>query len=164
MFHEHDLRITSTWSDTLRVGNPVHSDLVNQYMSFRQEKQMKAGIVVKQTPPLLDSHFKEIITPIRTRMRYTSDTTERVILARGIVLYSGAFRTTKRGDKLSHTLIQRIFRLSNESELLFSFFGGKTMRDGADHFLAVTYDNRSLVICPVRSVEQCRSEQQQDGI
>ena len=28
------------------------------------------------------------------------------------------------------------------------------MRDGADHLLTITYDNQSLMICPVRAVEQ----------
>ena len=58
---------------------------------------------------------------MRTRMHYTSNTTERVILARDIALYAVAFRTTKRGDELSRTLIQRILRLPNESGLLVNF-------------------------------------------
>ena len=90
---------------------------------------------------------------MRTRMRCTFNTTERVFLARDIALYAVAFRTTKRGDILSRILIQRILRLPNESRLLFNFPWGKTMRDGADHILS-TYDNHSLAICPVRAVEQ----------
>ena len=76
MFYECDLGIISARNDTLRVGNAVRSDLVVQY-------QKKAGVLVKQAPALLDSHLKEIITPMRTRMHYTCNTTERVILARG---------------------------------------------------------------------------------
>ena len=154
MFYERDLGITSAWNDNLRVGNPVRSDLVVQYMTFTREEQKKAGVLVKQAPALLDSHLNEIITPMRTRMHCTSNTTERVILARDIALYAVAFRTTKRGDELSRTLIQRILRLPNESGLLFNFQWGKTMRDGADHLLTITYDNQSLAICPVRAVEQ----------
>ena len=74
-----------------------------------------------QAPAHLDSHLKEIITPMRTRMHYTSNTMERVILAWDIALYAVAFRTTKRGDKPSRTLIQRILRLPNESGILFNF-------------------------------------------
>ena len=81
-------------------------------MTFTREEQ-KAGVLVKQAPALLDSHLKEIITPMRTRMHYISNTTERVILARDIALYAVAFRTMKRGDELSRTLIQRILRLPN---------------------------------------------------
>ena len=44
MFNERDLGITSAWDDTLRVGNPVRSDLVVQYMTFTREKQ-KAGVL-----------------------------------------------------------------------------------------------------------------------
>ena len=82
-------------------------------MTFTREEQKKARVLVKQAPALLDSHLKEIITPMRTRVHYTSNTTERVILARDIALYAVAFRTTKRGDDLSRTLIQRILRLPN---------------------------------------------------
>ena len=60
MFYERDLGITSAWNDTLRVGNPVRSDPVVQYMTFTREEQKKAGVLVKQAPALLDSHPKEI--------------------------------------------------------------------------------------------------------
>ena len=110
MFYERDLDITSAWNDTQRVGNPVRSDLVVQYMAFTRE-QKNTGVLVKQAPALLDSHLMEIITPMRTRMHYTSNTTERVILAWDIALYAVAFPTTKRGDELSRTLIQHILRL-----------------------------------------------------
>ena len=153
MFYERDLGVTSAWNDTLRVGKHVRSNLVVQYVTFTREKQKKAGVLVKQAPAVLDSHFKEI-TPMRTRMHYTSNTTERVLLARDIVLYAVAFRTTKHGDELSRILIQRILRLPNESGPLFNFQWGKTMRDGADHLLINTYDNQSLTICPVRAIEQ----------
>ena len=112
-------------------------------------------MLVKQVPASLDSHLKETITPMRTRMDCTSNTTEKWILTRGKALYHVAFRTTKRGDELSRTLIQRILRLPNESELLFNFHWGNTMRDGADHLLAITYYNQWLAICLVRAVEQC---------
>ena len=96
IFYERDLGITSAWNDTLRVGNPVRSDLVVQYMTFTRE-QKNAGVLVKQVLALLDSHLKDIITPMRTRMLYTSNTTDRVILARDIALYAVAFRTTRVG-------------------------------------------------------------------
>ena len=66
-------------------------------MVFTRE-QKNTGVLVKQAPARLDSHLKDIITPMRTRTHYTSNTTERVILARDIALYAVAFRTTERGD------------------------------------------------------------------
>ena len=111
-------------------------------------------MLVKQVPAPLDSHLKEIITPMHTRMDCTSNTTERGILTRGIALYPVAFHTTKRGDELSRTLIHRILHLPNESEFLFNFHWGNTMRDGADHLLAITYYNQWLATCLVRTVEQ----------
>ena len=47
MFYERNLGITSAWNDTLRVGNPVRSDLVAQYMTFIREEQKEAGVLVK---------------------------------------------------------------------------------------------------------------------
>ena len=80
-------------------------------MTFIRE-QKNAGVLVKQVPALLDNHLKDI-TPMRTHTHYTSNTTERVILARGMVLYVVVFRTTNLGDELSQTLIQHIFNLPN---------------------------------------------------
>ena len=133
MFYERDLGITSAWNDTPRVGNPVRSDLVVQYIVFTRE-QKNAGVLVKQAPALLDSHLNEIITPMRTRLHYTSNTTEGVILARDIALYAVAFRTTNRGYKLSRTLIQPILRLPNESGLLSNFQWGRG-RPSSDHHI-----------------------------
>ena len=56
-------------------------------MAFAREEHKKAGVLIKHAPALLDSHLKEIITPMRTCMHCTSNTTERVILARDIALY-----------------------------------------------------------------------------
>ena len=83
-------------------------------MKFTREEQKKAGVLVKQAPVLLDSYLKELVTPMHT-------------LARDKALYAIAFRTTKRGDELSRTLIQRILRLPHESGLIFSFSVGEKL-------------------------------------
>ena len=86
--NERNLRNTSAWNDTLRVGDPVRSNLIVQYMTFSREEQKKAGVLVNQAPTLLDSHLKEIITPMRTQMHYTSNATVRAILARDTAIYA----------------------------------------------------------------------------
>ena len=103
MFYVRDLGITSAWNDTLRVGNPVRSDLVVQYMTFIREEQKKAGVLVKQAPARLDGHLKDIILQHHGEGNPSS----------GHSVYTVAFRTMKRGDELSRTLIQRILRLPN---------------------------------------------------
>ena len=40
--YERDLHITIDWSDALRIGNPIRSDLVTQYRTFTREQQKKA--------------------------------------------------------------------------------------------------------------------------
>ena len=90
MFYERDLGIKSAWNDTQRVSNAVRRDLVIQYMAFTRE-QKNAGVLVKQAPAHSDSHLKEVITPMRTRTHYTSNTTERVILARDTQLRFSRF-------------------------------------------------------------------------
>ena len=117
-----------------------------------------------QAPALLDSHHMGIITPMRTRMHCTSNTTERVILARDIMLCAVAFRTTKRWDELIRTLIQRILRLPNENGLLFNFQQGKSMRDEADHLLSIhTITSRWRYARFAHSNNTSRSKQQQGG-
>ena len=65
---EHDLGITTDWSDALRIGDPIRSDLVTQYMTFAREEQKKAGVVVKQAPVVLPSHLHTIVSPLRARL------------------------------------------------------------------------------------------------
>ena len=50
MVYERDLGLCSDWSETMRIGNPVRSNLVHKYMEFSREQQKKAGVVVKQAP------------------------------------------------------------------------------------------------------------------
>ena len=152
--YERDLGITTDWSDALRIGNPIRSDLVTQYMTFTREAQKKAGVAVKQAPAVLPSHLHTIVSPLRSRLQCTSDPYTRVVLARDLALFTVAFETTKRGDELSRTLIQRIFRLPNLSGFLFNFQWGKTMRDGADHLISVAYNHDCLATCPFTAVEQ----------
>ena len=109
--YERDLGITTDWSDALRIGNPIRSDLVAQYMTFTREEQKKAGVAVKQAPAVLPSHLNTIVSPLRATLQCTSDPYTRVVLARDLALFTMAFETTKRGDELSRTLIQRILRL-----------------------------------------------------
>ena len=122
--YERDLGITTDWSAALRVGNPIRSDLVTQYMAFIREEQKKAGVAVKQASAVLPSHFHTIVFPLRARLQCTSDPYTRVVLARDLALFTVAFETTKRGDELSRMLIQRILRLPNLSGFLFHFQWG----------------------------------------
>ena len=153
--YERDLGITTDWSDALWIGNPIRSDLVTQYMTFTREEQKKAGVAVKQAPAVLPSHLLHtIVSPLRARLQCTSDPYTRVVLARDLALFTVAFETTKRGDELSRTLIQRILRLPNLSGFPYNFQWGKTMRDGADHLISIAYNHDCLATCPVTAVEQ----------
>lgn len=158
MVYERLLGVASDGSDELKIGNPVRSDLVSQYMAFTREEQKKAGVAVKQAPVLLQSHLQQIVGPMRLQLQFTTDAFERAELARDIALFTVAFSTTKRGDELTRTRIQRILRLPNRCGLLFNFHWGKTMRNGADHLLTVGYDNSCLSTCPVLAVEQFVAE------
>ena len=149
MAYERDLRVTHDWNSTLRTGYPARSDLVTQYMAFVREAQKKA-----QAPALLHSHLAAIIAHMTLRTRCTQDPYDRIVLARDIALFTVAFSTLKRGDGVSRTLTQRILRLPNECGFLFNFQWGKTMRDGADHLMAVEYDTKRMTTCSIRAVEQ----------
>ena len=152
--YERDLGVAPAWCDQLRVGNPVRSDIVTQYMAFTRAEQKKAGVRVKQAPALLRSHLSAIVTPLQARLQGTVDKVEKLTLARNIALFTVAFGTTKRGDELTRTLTQRILRLPNHCGFLFNFQWGKTMRDGADHLLTIPYDEQHPDTCAIRAVEQ----------
>ena len=103
--YERDLGISTDWSDTLRIGNPIRSDLVTQYMAFTREEQKKAGMAVKQAPAVLPSQLHTIVSTLRARLQCTPDPYTPEVLARDLALFTVAFETTKRGDELSRTLI-----------------------------------------------------------
>lgn len=79
-------------------------------MAFTREELKTSGVAVK-----LNSHRKEVLAPIHNCMHCTPSALERVVLAQDIALYLVAFRTTKRGDELNRTLVQRVICLPNES-------------------------------------------------
>ena len=155
MVFKKELGVVDSWSSTLRIGNPVRSDLATQYMAFTTEEQKQAGVLVKQAPTILRSYLAQILLPMRTHLQITTSDVDRVTLARDIAFFAVAFSTTKRGAELSTaTLIQRILRLPNKSGLMFNFQYGKIQRDGADHILTVPYDEEYVAVCPVRAVTQ----------
>ena len=143
-----------SWSSTLRIGNPVRSDLVFQYMAFTTGEQKQAGALVKQAPTILRSHLAPILLPTRIQLQITTSDVGRITLARDIAFFTVALSTTKRGAELTATLIQRILRLPNKSGLMFNFQYEKTQRHGVDHILTVPYDEEYVAIYPVRAVTQ----------
>ena len=127
--------------------------LRNISISLEKSKK-KARVAVRQAPALLHSHLQAIIGPMRQRLRISPDPFERAVLARNVALLTAAFNTTKRGDELTHTLIQRILRLPSDSGLLFKFQLGNTMRCGADHLISVAYEEVHIATCPGTAVEE----------
>lgn len=84
--YERDLGVAPAWCDQPRVGNPVRSDIVNQYKAFTSSEQKRAGVRVKQAPTLLHSHFAAIKAPLRARLRGTLAPIEKVVLSRNIAI------------------------------------------------------------------------------
>ena len=81
MVFEKGLGVVNSWSSTLRIGNPVRSDLVTQGMAFTTGGQKQAGVLVKQAPTILRSHLAQILLPIRTQLQITTSDVDRVTLA-----------------------------------------------------------------------------------
>ena len=123
-------------------------------MAFTREEHKRAGVAVKQASAVLLSYLHTIVFPLRARLQCTFDPYTRVVLARDLTLFTVAFETKKRGDKLSRTLIQHILRLPNLSGFLFNIQWGKTMKDGANHLISVAYNHECLATCPVTALEQ----------
>jgi len=132
--YEKDLGITTVWNTALKNGNPFRSDLVTKYMAFTREEQKKAGVSVKQAPVLLQENLATVIAPMRITLQGSTDPLVRATVARDIAVFTVAFSTTKRGDELTRTLIQRILRLPNRSGLLFNFQWGKWGRPPTTYY------------------------------
>ena len=96
-------------------------------MAFVGEEQKKAEVEASQAPALLHSHLAAIIAHMTLRIQCAQDPYDRIVLSRDMALFTVAFSTTKRGDGLSRTLIQRILRLLNKCGFLFNFQWGKTI-------------------------------------
>lgn len=121
---EKELGVTTDWSNTLRIRNPVRSDAVAQYLAFTTAEQKQAGVLVKQAPALLPSHLCKILAPLRARLQSTTCLIERVTLARDIAFFRVTFSTTKRRTELTRTLIQRILRnVRTEVDSCLTFSG-----------------------------------------
>ena len=85
MVFEKELGVVTPWSNTLRVGNPVRSELVAQYMSFTTSEQKQAGVVVKQAPVILKSHLERIMLPMQIKLlQNASEDVERPTYRQGI--------------------------------------------------------------------------------
>ncbi|CAM9633616.1 unnamed protein product [Laminaria digitata] len=152
--YDRDMGVATGWCDRLRVGNPVRRDLVTQYMAFTRSEQKRAGVLVKQAPALLHSHLESIIRLMQQELRATINPLQKLRLARNIALFTVVFSTTKRGDELTRTLIQRMLILPNRCAFMSNFQWGKTLRDGADHLITIPYEQVRLATCPIRAVEQ----------
>ena len=111
-------------------------------MLFTRREQKQAGVLVEQAPTMPRSHLREIVCPLQARLQRATSTLNTLVLARDIALFTVAFSTTKRGDELTRTLIQRILRLPNRSGLMLNFEWGKTLRDGSDHLITVPYEEQ----------------------
>ena len=61
--YERDLGVTHDWNGTLRMGNPIRSDVATEYTAFVREEQGKAGAEVTQAPARLRSHLAAITPP-----------------------------------------------------------------------------------------------------
>lgn len=81
----------------------------------------------------------------------TTEQVQEVILARNTELFTVAFCTT-RGEIDAHTSIQRVLGLTNHFGFMFSFQWGETMRNGANHFLTIPYEEVRVATCPIRAV------------
>lgn len=91
-------------------------------MSFTTSEQKQAGVMVKQAPVILKSHFERIIFPMQIKLQNASSDVERLTWARDLAFFAVAFSATKRGAELMNMLIQRILRLPNKSGLIYVQF------------------------------------------
>ena len=100
MVFEKELGIVTSWGSTLRIGNPVRSELVTQYLTFTTGEQKQAGVLVTQAPAILHGHLETIVRSMRSKLQSTVSILERVMLARDIAFLAAAFKHNQQGSRV----------------------------------------------------------------
>lgn len=107
---KQDLGMIPDWNEALRMGDPVQSSSIPQYIEFSTGEQTQAGVVAKQAPALLHTHLLKISELLCRRVEYTADRpvhARHFSETRGWLFITVCFRTKTRHDQLTHTRIHR---------------------------------------------------------
>ena len=138
----------------LGVGNPAACRLVRNYLADVREEQLKARVVRRQAEPVLLGDLEVISCYIHTELLKAEhlSAAQVFVLARDQAVFKALFFAGDRASDLFQLKTADVFRLPDNSGLLFNHCWTKTLREGDIHVFAFKR-GRNKIICPVWVIE-----------
>jgi hypothetical protein len=140
------------WSPQDMRGNPVTGAVVDQYLAFTTQEQLRAGVTPKQAIPILRPDFQHLMRDMHTGLLCAAQPGDRLAYARDMALFAVAFRAGSRGNDLAKLLAAQVLHLPSSQGLVLNFHFTKTLRDGAAHASLLAPDNVMPETCAVAAM------------
>ena len=137
------------WSPRDVRGNPVTGALIDLYLAFATEEQLRAGGTPKQATPILRPDLQKLMRDMHTCMLCAAQPVNCLAYARDMALFAIAFRTGSRGSDLAKILAAQVFYLPSSQRIVLNFQFTKTLRDGATHASLLASDKDMPERCAV---------------
>ena len=118
------------WSTRDMRGNPVTGAVIDQYLVFATQEQLRAGVTPKQAIPILHPYLQNLMRDMHTCLLCATQPVDRLAYARDMALFAIAFRTGSRGSDLAKILAAQVFRLPSSQGIVLSFQFTKTLAMG----------------------------------
>ena len=114
-------------------GNPVTGAVIDQYLAFATQEQLRAGVTPKQATPILRPDLQKCMRDMHTCLLCAAQPVDRLAYARDMALFAIAFRTGSRRSDLAKILAAQVLHLPSNQGIVLNFQFTKTLRDGATH-------------------------------
>ena len=129
--------------------NPVTGAVIDQYLAFATQEQLRAGDTPKQATPILRPDFQKLMRDMHTCLLCAAQPVDRLAYARDMALFAIAFRTGSRGYDLAKILAPQVLHLLSNQGIVLNLQFTKTLRDGATHASLLVPDKDMPVTCAV---------------
>ena len=137
------------WSPRDMRGNPVMGAVIDQYLAFATQEQLRAGVTPKQATPILRPDLQKLMRDIYTCLLRAAQPVDRLAYAIDMALFAIAFRTGSRGSDLAKILAAQVLHLPSNQGIVLNFQFTKTLRDGATHASRLVPDKDMPETCAV---------------
>ena len=142
------------WDKRLGLGNPASDKLVKDYLRLVTAEQLQARITPKQATPFFMDKLTHLSKYLEGELTRAKTKLDRFIIACDQAYFKLAFFSGDSSGDLGQVKVTEILRFPNDDGLLFNHVWGKTLRDGDSNVFGVRRNPQSVVICPVKGIEQ----------
>ena len=126
--------------------------MVDQYVTFATQEQLRAGVTPKEATPILRPDLKHLMPDIHTCLLCAAQVVGRLAYARDMVLFAEAFRTASDGSDFIKLLAAQVLRLPSSQGLVLDFRFAEILRDGAAHASLLAAENDMPETCAVAAM------------